>query len=90
MTVIDVLNKLLGDPNKKELKKLAPIVGQVRAAEKLPAIHELTLGKLPAKTQEFRDRYARGESLEVLLPEAFAVACRACGLLMGKQMTIGT
>ncbi len=90
MTVIDVLNKLLGDPNKKELKKLAPIVTQVRAAEKRSEIRALTLAMLPEKTQEFRDRFTKGESLDTLLPEAFAVACRACELLVGSQMTIGT
>jgi preprotein translocase subunit SecA len=89
MTVIDTLNRLLGDPNKKELRKLTPLVTKVRAAVATPAVRALTLETLPAKTQEFRDRFAAGESLDDLLPEAFAVCIRACELLVGKQMTIG-
>ncbi len=89
MTVIDVLNKLLGDPNKKELKKLWPLVKEVRSASARPEIRALTLETLPAKTQEFRDRCAKGESLDTLLPEAFATAIRGCELLVGQQMVIG-
>ncbi len=89
MTIIDTLNKLLGDPNKKELKKLEPIVAQVRQAGKQPQIQNLTLATLPTKTQEFRDRYAKGESLDALLPEVFATAIRGCELLVGSSMKIG-
>ncbi len=89
MTIIDSLNRLLGDPNKKELRKLEPIVIQVRNAGKTSAVQSLTLETLPKKTQEFRDRYAKGESLDALLPEVFATAIRACELLVGKTMTFG-
>ena len=89
MTIIDSLNRLLGDPNKKELRKLEPIVLLVRQAGKRPEIKSLTLATLPKKTQEFRDRYAKGENLDALLPEVFATAIRACELLVGKTMTIG-
>ncbi len=90
MTIIDSLNRLLGDPNKKELRKLEPIVLSVRQAGKRPEIRSLTLATLPGKTQEFRDRYAKGESLDALLPEVFATANRGCELLVGKTMTIGS
>ncbi len=43
MTVIDTLNKLLGDPNKKELKKLWPLIKQVRDVQASPDIRALTL-----------------------------------------------
>ncbi|MSR67607.1 preprotein translocase subunit SecA [Candidatus Peribacteria bacterium] len=88
--MIDTLNKLLGDPNKKELKKLQPVVALVRAMGQKPEVRALTLEHLPQKTQSLRDRHAAGESLDQLLPEVFAVAIRACELLVGKQMAIGT
>ncbi len=101
MAILDVLNRLLGDPNEKELKRLRPIVGQVRKAEQMPAIRALTLEALPGKTAELKARIqaelAAGKNarslLDEMLPEAFAVAIRACELLkeagvkvqMGKQ-----
>ncbi len=96
-TVFDVLNKILGDPNKKELKKLWPVVKQVREKGKDPAIESLTLEQLPGKSQEFRtriqERLAKGEKeqaiLNDMLPEVFAVGIRACELLQGHSMQIG-
>jgi len=91
MGVIDFLNKLLGDPNEKELKKLWPMVARVREAEKMPAIRALTFETLPLKTQEYRDRIAKGETLDALLPEAFATVIRACELLKesGRKVSLG-
>ena len=89
MAILDSINKLLGDPNEKELKKLWPVVAAVRAKEKDPAIRALTLEALPAKTEEMKNRVAAGESLDDLLPEAFAVAVRACELLVGHTTEIG-
>src|SRR5262249_54295029 len=57
------------------LKRLRPIVGQVNAFE--PAISALTDDALRAKTVEFRERLARGETLDDLMPEAFAVVREA-------------
>jgi len=93
MSFFDTLNKILGDPNEKEIKKLWPVVRQVQKAGEDSAIRGLTLETLPEKTQEFRDRISKGETTDDLLPEAFAVAIRACELLkesgrkeqMGKQ-----
>ncbi len=98
MNIIDVLNKILGDPNQKELKKITPRVAEIRRLQNSPDIQALTLEELPAKTQKFKDHIqaeiAKGKELKVildaLLPEAFAVAIRACELLVGKQMQIGT
>ncbi|MEQ1849499.1 MAG: preprotein translocase subunit SecA [Candidatus Peribacteraceae bacterium] len=83
--MIDALNKILGDPNKKELRKLQPIVGRIREIQKSDAIQSLTLSDLPAKTDEFRTRVQNGESLDNILPEAFALVARASKLLMGKE-----
>ncbi len=90
MSIIDALNKLLGDPSRKELKLIAPIVGEVRTLQRSAAIQKLSREDIPKKTQEFRDRYQNGESLDSMLPEAFAVAIRACELLVGTEVTLGT
>lgn len=90
MAILDTLNKLLGDPNVRELKKLYPLVTAVREAEKRPEIRSLTLEALPAKTAEFKERIQKGETVDQLLPEAFATVCRACELLKGSTKQIGT
>jgi preprotein translocase subunit SecA len=89
MSFIDFLNKLLGDPNEKELKKLRPVVGAVRTAHASLEIQALTLADLPKKTEEFRQRLADGVTMDDLLPEAFATVIRACELLQGKTISIG-
>src|SRR6478672_3042265 len=70
-----ILAKIVGTQNERDLKKLRPIVGQVGAFE--PAIQALTDEQLRAKTAEFRTRLANGETLDDLLPEAFAVVREA-------------
>ncbi len=89
MSFLDTLNKLLGDPNEKELKKLWPKVAEVRAYEKRPEIQALTLADLPAKSEELKKKIADGATLDHILPEAFAVAIRACELLVGHKEMIG-
>ncbi|MEK7464031.1 MAG: preprotein translocase subunit SecA [Patescibacteria group bacterium] len=73
------LQHIFGDPNKKLLKKYQPIVAQVNAFE--PAISALSDEQLRAKTAEFRARLdekdGKSETLEQLLPEAFAVVREA-------------
>ncbi len=98
MTIFDVLNKILGDPNKKELRKIAPIVPRVRQIQASEAMRRLTLADLPGKTAEFRERIRKDvtagmelkDALDSLLPEAFALAIRACELLVGTETTIGS
>ncbi|TSC59082.1 MAG: preprotein translocase subunit SecA [Candidatus Peregrinibacteria bacterium Greene0416_19] len=90
MPFLDTLNKLLGDPNKKELQKLWPLVREVRRAQQAPSIAALTLETLPRKTEELKARVQAGlATLDQVLPEAFATAIRACELLQGKTMAIG-
>lgn len=89
MSFLDSLNKIIGDPNEKELKKLRPLVGKVRAFQNSSEMQALTLADLPKKTEEFKSRIANGTTLDELLPEAFALVIRACELLKGTTMTIG-
>src|SRR5881409_3065427 len=70
-----LLAKVVGTQNERELKRLRPIVGQVNAFE--PSIESLSDEQLRAKTAEFRQRVGNGESIDDLLPEAFAVVREA-------------
>ena len=66
-----ILTRIVGTKNERELKRIRPVVDQIGAFE--PALRELSDHALAAKTVEFRERLARGASLDDLLPEAFAV-----------------
>jgi preprotein translocase subunit SecA len=65
------LTSIFGSRNDRLLKQFRRVVEQVNALE--PQFEKLTDDQLKAKTQEFRDRVAKGEALDALLPEAFAV-----------------
>jgi len=69
------LSKLLGDPNEKELKQLQPIVDEINGLE--PSMMALSDEDLRDKTDEFKARLETGESIDDLLPEAFAVVREA-------------
>lgn len=68
-----LMQKVFGDLNSKEVKKLEKIADKVMALE--PQMEDLTDEELRAKTGEFKERLKAGETLDDLLPEAFAV-CR--------------
>ena len=70
-----LLAKVIGTQNERELKRLRPLVDQVNALE--PSIKPLSDEQLRAKTAEFRERLAKGETLDDLMPEAFAVVREA-------------
>ena len=70
-----VLTKFIGTKNERELKKLRPIVATVGDME--PALRALSDEQLRGKTAEFRQRLTNGESLNDILPEAFAVTREA-------------
>ncbi|KAF0218993.1 MAG: preprotein translocase subunit [Geobacteraceae bacterium] len=71
-----IIKKIVGSKNERELKKLWPVVERIGALE--PQMAALTDDQLKNKTFEFKERYGRGEALDSLLPEAFAV-CREAG-----------
>ncbi|MEO7134896.1 MAG: preprotein translocase subunit SecA, partial [Vicinamibacterales bacterium] len=70
-----LLTKIVGTQNDRELKRLRPRVAGINAFE--PAIKALSDEQLKGKTAEFRSRLANGETLDDLLPEAFAVVREA-------------
>ena len=70
-----ILRKIIGSQNQRSLKKIAPVVKKIEGLEQ--SISALTNGELRAKTNEFRDRLSKNETLDSLLPEAFAVVREA-------------
>ncbi|MBI3331542.1 preprotein translocase subunit SecA [Candidatus Peregrinibacteria bacterium] len=89
MDFLGFLNKLLGDPNEKELKRLWPRAHAIRALYKTEKIQKLTMDDLPKKTEEFKKRLEGGATVNDITDEAFAVVLRACDLLMGQTIKIG-
>ncbi|MGP6089016.1 preprotein translocase subunit SecA [Antarctobacter jejuensis] len=77
-----IARKVFGSPNDRKIKATRPLVEKINALE--PEFEKLDDAGLIAKTEEFRERVAKGESLDDLLPEAFANcregAKRALGL----------
>lgn len=77
------LERILGDPNKKAVKQLEPIVARVSPLE--PEFEKLSDDELKAKTEEFKQRLAKGESLDDLLPEAFAAVREAAKRTLNER-----
>mgnify|MGYP001451352031 CR=1 FL=1 len=77
------LKRLFGSRNDRILKQLSPLVGQVTALE--PEFERLSDARLRGKTAEFRGRLAKGETLDALLPEAFAAVREAAKRTVGMR-----
>ena len=78
-----LMTKLFGSYSDRELKAIYPIVDKVEALEE--EYRALTDTQLRAKTEEFKSRYAQGESLDDLLPEAFATVREAADRVLGLR-----
>src|SRR5512137_1055213 len=70
-----LIKGIFGSKNERELKQMAPLVDQINSLE--PWFQSLSDAELQAKTPEFKERVAKGEPLEDLLPEAFAAVREA-------------
>ncbi len=81
--MVSLLKKLIGSRNDRVLKQYRKQVNQINNLE--PQISALSDEALQAKTQEFRDRLAKGASLDDLLPEAFAVVREAGKRVFGMR-----
>jgi preprotein translocase subunit SecA len=68
---INILTKIFGSRNDRLLKQYRGVVNRINALE--PQFESLSDDSLKAKTQEFKERISKGESLDSILPEAFAV-----------------
>jgi preprotein translocase subunit SecA len=87
MPIKKLILKVLGNAQKKDLKRIAGLVEQINEIEERYQ-KELDDSDIPEKTKEFRDRIEKGESMEDLLPEAFALVKNACRRLMGRSWRV--
>ena len=76
-----LITKLFGTYSERELKSIYPIVDKIEAMA--DEYHALTDEELRAKTPEFKARLANGETLDDILPEAFAAVREAAGRVLG-------
>ena len=79
-----VLTKVFGSKNDRELKRIQPQVDRISKLE--PQMQELDDTALAAKTEEFKERLANGETLDDLLVEAFAVVREAVVRVLGLRL----
>jgi len=80
---LDTLQKIFGSKNERELNRLKPLVIAINEQE--PPLMKLSDRELQAKTAEFRQRLSRGETLDDLLVEAFAVVREASRRTLGQR-----
>lgn len=78
-----LLTKIFGNYSDRELKQINKIIKKINSLE--TAIQRLSDENLKSKTSEFKDRYKKGESLDKLLPEAFAVVREVSRRVLGKR-----
>lgn len=77
------LEKIIGSYSDRELKRIYPLVDRIEALE--PDIKKLTDSQLKAKTAEFKERLEKGDTLDDILPEAFAVVREASVRVLGMR-----
>ncbi len=80
---MSLITKIFGDPNKKVIDKIQPFVDQINALEK--DFENLSDEQLKAKTQEFKDRLAKEETLDDILIETFATVREAAKRVLGQR-----
>ena len=79
----EIFGAIFGSQNERDIKKIKPVVDKINSLE--PEIQKLSNEQLKSKTQEFRDRLAKGEKLESILPEAFACVREASKRTIGLR-----
>ena len=81
-----ILQKFSGRHHRKYVEKCRPLVARINEFEK--QYQQLTDDQLRAKTDEFRARLQKGETLDAVLPEAFAAVKNAARRLFGKPVMV--
>ena len=81
--VLTLLTKLFGSSNDRILKKIQPIIDQINEFE--PQMQALSDTQIGEKTTEFKDRLANGQTLDDILPEAFALVREASVRTLGLR-----
>ncbi|HDL01245.1 MAG TPA: preprotein translocase subunit SecA, partial [candidate division Zixibacteria bacterium] len=82
----DIIKKVFGTKDERDVKKVQPLVDEIN--EHYQTLANLTDDELIAKTEEFKKRLAEGETVEDILPEAFAVVKDACRRHVGKSWSV--
>lgn len=80
---MSLVTKIFGTHSERELKRIAPLVDKIEAMR--PELVELSDDKLKAKTEEFKKRLKDGETLDDLLPEAYAVVREAARRVLNME-----
>ncbi|MBQ5387125.1 MAG: preprotein translocase subunit SecA, partial [Lachnospiraceae bacterium] len=80
---MSLVTKIFGTHSERELKRIYPIVDKIESLR--PDMQALTDDELRGKTQEFKDRLAAGETLDDLLPEAYAVVREGARRSLGME-----
>ena len=80
---MSLITKIFGTHSERELKRIAPLVDKIEAMR--PELVELSDDKLKAKTEEFKKRLKDGETLDDLLPEAYAVVREAARRVLNME-----
>ncbi|MQG01976.1 MAG: preprotein translocase subunit SecA, partial [SAR202 cluster bacterium] len=83
MAILKNISKIFGNSDEKAVTKLHPIVEQINGFETV--IKTLTDSELYSKTEEFRARVSNGESIDSILPEAFAVVRETAFRVLGQR-----
>jgi preprotein translocase subunit SecA len=81
--VTTILSKVFGTKHDREMKRIQPIVDQINALE--PQMQALTDDQLKAQTPKLKERLAKGETLDDILPEAFATCREASKRTLGMR-----
>lgn len=81
--VLNLVKKVIGTKNDRELRRIAPVVEEIAGFE--PRLEKLSDEELRAKTGEFKGRIENGETLDDVLPEAFAVVREASRRTIGLR-----
>src|SRR3989344_2425330 len=80
---MSILSRIFGDPNEKFIKGLQPIIKKINSFE--PEFEKLSSEQLKEKTKEFKERIIKGETLDDLLSEAFALAREAAKRTLNQR-----
>ncbi len=81
-----LLKKIVGTKNERDVRKMRPLVARVNEIE--AGYQKLSEAQLKAKTAEFKARLAKGETVDALMPEAFATVKNACRRLCGQTIDV--
>ena len=80
---MNLIEKLFGTHSERELKRITPLVDKIEALR--PTMQALTDEQLKDKTREYKERLAKGETLDDLLPEAFATVREASKRVLNME-----